>query len=167
MVLQCIRTEHPCHARIKSAAEECRDPSVLKTLPIRPLPAVFKMRRVFRLVICRIHIWHLRGQTRIHDMQILIRKRQIQHHVGRIGCDQRRQRCHVVRIDLSRCDLCLCPVLQFFFQGIALRLCPACDQDLLKYLAVLTTFMNGNACDSAATDDHRSAHIFSALPFLS
>ena len=58
--------------RIEAAAENSRQTGLLKALAVGPLPAVFEMSLVLRLVVGCIEIATTAGQTGIHDGQVLV-----------------------------------------------------------------------------------------------
>ena len=162
LMLQRISRENARHARIEARAEKRRDARVLEAVAVRPLPFVLEMRGIGRLVVRRVHIIRLRGEAGVHDGKVLIRKREIQHHVRLLTLDQRDQLVDVVRVHLRRRDLRLSAV-QLRLQSVALRLRTAGDADRVKRLAVLTAFMYGDARNAARADNQSLSHDDSPL----
>ena len=80
-MFQGIGAEHPCYSRVKSTAQKRRNACFFKAFSICPLPAVLKLCRIFRLIVCSINVMGFGSQAGIHDSQILIRKSQIQNHI--------------------------------------------------------------------------------------
>ena len=157
LVLQCVRAEYARYARVKARPEQCRESRVAESVAVRPLPAVFELRRVLRLVVRRVHIMYARRKARVHDVQILIRKREVQHNLGFELPHQRGERGHIVRIDRRRPNLRPAPA-EFLLERIAFRLRTRGDEDLLEHLRVLAAFMHGDARHAARADDHCFSH---------
>ena len=113
-----IGGKHPGHARVKAAAQQGGNPRVLKFLPVGPLPAVFKLGGVLRLVVGGVHIVHLGGQAGLHNGQVLIRQSQVQNHVRLYLVDQGSQLVHAVGIHLGGGDFGLAAG-KLFLQRVA------------------------------------------------
>ena len=116
-----------CHSRIKSASEKGCQSRLFKFFPVRPLPAIVKIRRetffftaffinsfplrifrILRFIICRIHIVDAAGQAGIHNRQILIRQGNIHNQIRLIGFDQCDDLFHIVRVHPGCCNFCGC-----------------------------------------------------------
>ena len=91
-------------AGIKAGAEQRHDAGILEPVVIVPLPLIFELRLVARLVIGGVEIIGAGRQAGIHDRQILIGQRQIDHQIGFLLLDQRGQRRHIIGVDLRGCD---------------------------------------------------------------
>ena len=157
LVLQCVRAEYARYARVKARPEQCGQPRVAEPVTVRPLPAVFELRRVLRLIVRRVHIMHARRKARVHNVQILIRKREIENDLRLKLTNERGERRDVVRIDRRCLDFRFAAV-QFSLQRIAFRLRTRRDQDLPEHLRVLAAFMHGDARHAACADDHCFSH---------
>ena len=117
-MLHRVGTEHARHAGVKARTEQSRQSRLTETICICPLPAVLKLRRILRLIVRRIDIVHARCEARIHDVQILIWKRKVQHNIGLKFADERRECRHIVRIHGGSLNFCFAAV-QFFLECIA------------------------------------------------
>ena len=96
--------ENLSDAGIEPAAENRGKTGLLELLAVRPLPGIFEVRLVRRLVIGRIEIAHAGFQTRVHDREILIRQRDVHNKIGLEIPDERDQPRHIHRIDLGGGD---------------------------------------------------------------
>ena len=81
---------NPAHTRIESATENSRQPGLLKTFPISPLPFIFVFSFVERLIVGGIEIIDTAMQTGIHNRQVLIRQSHIDNDIGLMLFEQ----CH-------------------------------------------------------------------------
>ena len=129
-------------------------PASLKRSLVGPLPAILELGLVDRFIVGGIQIIDARFQARIHDRQILIRQGDIEHQIGLVFFDQRHHLRHIVRIHLlggNRPRQCR-------RNGIALGLGPAGQNDLVKDLRHLRTFMHHHIADPAGTDNQYFCH---------
>ena len=69
------------YARIESTSQNSGQSFFFKAFMVCPLPAIFEMCFIFRLVISRIQIVHSGFQTSFHNRQVLIRKSNINHNI--------------------------------------------------------------------------------------
>ena len=67
MVLCCSSSVDASHAWVESAAQDCGKASLLKTFAIGPLPAVFEVSLIARLIIGSVKIVHTTLQTCFHN----------------------------------------------------------------------------------------------------
>lgn len=77
-----VSGEDAGHAGVKTAAQEADDAGFFEFFAVSPLPFVFKFGFILGLVVGGIHIVGLGRQTSVHDGQILVRQRQIEHEIG-------------------------------------------------------------------------------------
>ena len=82
MVFSGISRKNSGNARIETASENGGQSFFLKTILISPLPAIFKLSLVFRLVVRRIQIIHPTFQASIHNRQVLIGQSHIHNNIG-------------------------------------------------------------------------------------
>ena len=71
-MLQRVRGKNARHARIEAAAEQRRDARLFEALAVGPLPLVFELRGIQRLIVGGVDIVCLRRQARV---QMCIRDR--------------------------------------------------------------------------------------------
>ena len=120
LMLQRICGENTRYARIESGAEKRRDTGLLKSVMVCPLPLIFELCRVERLVVCGIDIRSLGRQACVHDGQILVRKREVQANVRlELFHDGNKLR-YLICVDLTRVDDGLCRRLEFLLQRVTL-----------------------------------------------
>ena len=105
LMFQRIRRKYAGYTRIKAASQQCGNARLFKFLTVCPLPFILKFCRVLRLIVRSIDIMGLRRQAGIHDRQILVRKRQVQHHIRVKFLNQGNQLIHVVCIHLRSLNL--------------------------------------------------------------
>ena len=177
VVLQGIGRKNTGDSGVKAAAQKGRDAGLLKTLPIGPLPGIIKIGReallpaalliygtplgilrVLRLVIGRVDVIHPAGKAGIHDGQILIGQRQVQHRLGSLPANQRLQLLHIVRIHLRRGDFCPGSSLQLRLQFIAFTHCAASNADLREHIRLLCAFLNGHGRHAPAAYNQYFRH---------
>ena len=65
------------HAGIKTRTQQCRKASVLVTVLIGPLPMIFEFGDIKWFVVRRVHIMNASSQTRIHDVEVLVRQSKV------------------------------------------------------------------------------------------
>ena len=120
VVLQGISRKHARNSRIETASQQSRKTGLLVFFPVGPLPFIFELGRIFRLIISRIYIMYSGRQAGVHDRQVLIWQRQVQDDLRLLLSDQLCQFVYMIRIYLSDSDLRLCRTLQFLFQRVTL-----------------------------------------------
>ena len=96
-----IGREDGRHARIEAAAEDGRQAGSLEAILVGPLPRILEMGLVLGLVVGRIEVVAATLEAGIHDRQILIRERHVDHDVGLEGPEEFAQLRHVVGVDLG------------------------------------------------------------------
>ena len=89
VVLLRIRREHLGDAGVEAAAEYRGESRLLEPLAVRPLPRVLEVRLFRRLVVGGVEVADARGETRVHDREVLIRERDVHHEVGTEVLDER------------------------------------------------------------------------------
>ena len=162
LVLHRIRREYAGNAGIKAAAEYRRKPRLFKSLTVSPLPAVFKLCRVLRLVICRVEVVHTRCKAGVHDVQVLIRKCDIYYYLRLVILDERGQFLNVVCVHLCGGDDRLCGRLQLLLKCVALCLCAARYHYFGEHVTVLAALIYYYSGNAACADYHCSAHFLSS-----
>ncbi len=101
MVLRGIGGEDGRDARIEAAAEDRRESRSLEAVLIGPLPRILEMRLVLRLVVGRVEVVATAFEAGIHDRQVLIGQRHVDHDVGFECPEQLAELGHAVGIDLG------------------------------------------------------------------
>ncbi|MPN32976.1 hypothetical protein SDC9_180459 [bioreactor metagenome] len=79
-----IRGKDTCHTGVESATKNGCQSGFLELLLIGPLPSVLELGFIFRLIIGCIEIMYATFETGIHNGQILIGQRNINHQFGLI-----------------------------------------------------------------------------------
>ena len=101
MVLGGIGREDGRHARVEAAAEDRREARSLEAVLIGPLPRVFEMCLVLRLVVGCVEVVAAAFEAGVHDRKVLVRKRHVDHDVGFERAEQFAQLRHAVCVDLG------------------------------------------------------------------
>ena len=154
IMLLCIGTEYTRYAWVETAAQQGCNASLFKAFPICPLPLVFKLCRVFRLIVCGVHIVYLGCKASIHNGQILIRQRHIDDNIRLFLFNQGNQFVNLVCIHLCGGDNGLCTLCFYsFLQGITLRLGTAGNADFCKDFAVLAALVHNDTSNAACSDN--------------
>ena len=96
--------EHIGCTGIESGPQQGHQPGLAELFLVRPLPFIFEFGRVPGLIVGGIQIVHAALQTGVHDGQVLIGQRDVDHQVRLFGGYQCRQFGDVVRIHLCCFD---------------------------------------------------------------
>ena len=158
VVLERVGGEDARDARVEAGAEERRDAGLLVALAVGPLPLVLELRRVLRLVVGRVDVIRLRREAGVHDVQVLVRQREVQHDVRLEVLDQGDERIDVIRINLRRADLRLRRALELLLERVALRLRARDNHDFTEFVRVLAALVDGDTRDTTAADDQSFSH---------
>ena len=92
------------HAGVESAAEERGDALLAEAVAVRPLPAVFEVRDVRRLVVGGVDVIDSGFEAGVHDVEVLVGQREVQDHVGAERADELDELRDVVGVDLCGLD---------------------------------------------------------------
>ncbi len=154
VVLGDVGGKHIGGAWIETGAQQRHQPRLFKFVLIGPLPAVLELGGIQRLVVGGIHIIDARFQTGIHNGQILIGQRHIDHQIRFDAIDQRHQFRHVVRIYLGGLNGPIelrgnVPTFRFSATG---------EDYLLKDIRQLGALVGHNATDPTGTDNEYFCH---------
>ncbi len=88
MVLGGIGREDRRDARVKAAAEDRREPRLLEAVLVGPLPRILEMGLVLGLVVGRVEVVAAAFEAGVHDRQVLVRQRHVDHDIGLEGAEQ-------------------------------------------------------------------------------
>ena len=162
MMLERVGGKDARDARVEAGAEERRDAGLLVALAVGRLPLVLELRRVLRLIVGRVDVVRLRREAGIHDVQVLVRQREVQHDVRLEVLDQSDERIDIVGIDLRRADLRLRRALELLLERVALRLRARGNHDLTEFVRVLAALVDGDTRDTTAADDQSFSHFYAS-----
>ena len=153
MMLSSIGRIDAGHTWVESTAEDSRQTGFLEAFTISPLPGIFEVCLVLRLIVSRIEIATTTSQTGIHDGQVLIGQCQVDNQFGLVVVEQRLQLLHVIGIHLCRLDV---HRVAFLVDGVhnlvALHLAAACNHKLRKHVSVLGNFERCHRCDASGAN---------------
>ena len=143
------------NARIESGTEERHDSRFLEAVVVGPLPGIFEMRLVLRLVVRRVDVIHALGKARVHDGKVLVGERDVYHQFRLEIADEGGDFRGLVGIDFCRVDG---NVLDVFGDCVALGLCPAREKDFGIDVRVFSALADDNVRNTAGTDNQDLGH---------
>ena len=158
-VLLDVGGEDRGHAGIEARTQQGHQTGVLETVLIGPLPLVFELGLVARLVVGGVQIVHARRQAGVHDRQVLIGQGQVHDQFGLHLLDQRRGRRHVVSVNGRRVDVDAEARLHGLGDRIALGLGAARQGDMREDVRVHRHLVDGHRTDAACADNQHLAHL--------
>src|SRR3546814_1003664 len=92
--------EYARHAGIETRTEQRHQPRIPEPVAIGPLPVIFELRLVARLVVRGVEIMRPRRQARLHDRQVLIGEGEVDDMRRADFADQRGGGVDMVGVDL-------------------------------------------------------------------
>ena len=140
------------HTRVEAATEDGGKASLLEALLICPLPAVFEVGLVLRLIVGRVEVVASASQASIHDGQVLVGQGQVDDQLRLVAIEERLQLLHVVGIHLGRLDVqVVALVVDGFGQTVTFLHVVAGNHQLGEHLLVLCNLKcaNGGHATSA------------------
>ena len=99
-----VRAEDVGDPGVEARAQERHDSSGFEALLVRPLPLVFELRLVRRLVVGGVEVVDAGFQAGVHQGQVLVGKRDVDQQVGLDPSDQRHGLRDVVGVHLGDLD---------------------------------------------------------------
>ncbi len=115
-------------------------PACLETFLVGPLPGVFEIGGVQRLVVGGVKVVNTGLQAGVHDGQILIRERHVDDKLRLLLPDKRHQFGDVVGIDPGSINA----VAQLGGNGITFRFCPGCKGNFAENITALGAFVGNH-----------------------
>ena len=100
MVLGCIGGIDTTYAGVESATEDSGEAGLFEALLVGPLPAVFEVGFILRLIVSRIQIVHSGLQAGFHDGEVLIGECHVDDNIGFETVEKGYQFVYIVSIDL-------------------------------------------------------------------
>ena len=88
LVLGSVGSIDAAHTRVEAAAEDRCQAGLTEAVPVGPLPAVFEVSLVLRLIVGRVEVAHATSEAGVHDRQVLIGEGQIDYQVGLAAVDE-------------------------------------------------------------------------------
>ena len=149
-----INTTYP---RIEAATKDGGQSGILKTFLICPLPAVFKVSHIFRLIVGSVQIVDSAFKTSFHNGKILIGKCYVYDDFGFEAIKESNQFIHIVGIYLCGLDV---RVTDCFYDSVAFGLCAAGNHDLSEYIRILSHLVRNDGTYTACTDNKNFTHFF-------
>ncbi len=139
-------------ARVEAAAKDRHDALVLVAVLILPLPGVLELGEIARLVVGGVEVVHARFQARVHDRQILVGKRHVDHEVGLDLVDQGDRLGDIVGINLADLDRRDAPL----GYRLAARDPTRRQVHPLEYVAVHRALLGGDRPGGAGANDENT-----------
>ena len=163
--ISCIDTGY---AGVETTPQDGAKTSPLETLAVSPLPAVFKVSLILRLVVGGIHIVTTCLQASLHDGEVLIRQSQVDNQLGFVGTHKLDQLLYAISIHLSSLNLCAILLVQHISQVNTFLFCTTGNHHLCEHITVLAYLVCSHCGYTASTDNKYSSHsIFYLLYFRS
>ncbi len=155
MMLCGIRHEHCRHTRVEPASENCGQTCLLETLAVSPLPAIFEMSLILRLIVGGVEIVDATLKACLHDGQILIGESYIDTDIGLVTVEKltellNRVGIHLIGGDVGRTDTC-CKTVAFLFRARRY-------DDFRENVRILGTFRCHYCADASGADDNNFSH---------
>ena len=150
--------EHAGNARIETRTQQRHQPGILEAVVIGPLPLVFELGLVLRLVIGGVEVIDACFEACIHDRQVLIRQREIDHQARADLPDQIDHRRDFLGVDLVRRHILPGALLHARGDGIALALGAAGEMDIAEDIRVHRHLVDADRADAARTDHQDCGH---------
>ena len=145
---------------VEAATEDSSQTCLLETILIGPLPGIFEMCLVLRLVISRIKVVAATGKTGIHDCQVLIRQSEVNHEFRLVVVEEGLQLFHIVSIYLSGLDVHLvASLVDVIHDFVTLRLSATSDHKVRKHVCVLCYLERSHCCDAPGANHQYFCHI--------
>ena len=142
------------HPGIEAAAQQRHDAALAEAVLVGPLPFVFELRFVQRLVVGGVQVVHAGGEAGVHDVKILVGQRDIDHYFRLHALDQRDHPRHVVGVDLRGMDR----PRDLRRDAPAFLLRAAGERDVGKNLRQLCALVRHHLADAARADDQYFRH---------
>ena len=163
-VLGGVGGEDRGHAGVEAAAQQRHQAGLLEAVLIGPLPAIFELGLVLRLVIGGVEIVHARRQTGLHDRQVLIGQGQVDHERRLHLLNQRRGRGDVVGVQGGGLHHHAGAGLHRFRNGVALGLGAAGQRNVAEDVRRHGHLVDRHRSDAAGADHQNSTHLRPSLP---
>ena len=155
IMFSCISCINTAYSRIESTTKNGCQPCFFETFVICPLPTVFEMSFIFRLVIGSIQIVYSCFQARFHNSQVLIGEGDVNHHFRFEIIEQSYQLVHIVGIDFCcfyiGVTYCLDDFIAFLFRT-------AGNHYICKNVGILCHFVCNDSTNTTCTDNKNSTH---------
>ena len=162
VMLGSVGGEDGGHTWIETAAEDSAKTSLLETLAVGPLPAVFEMCLVLGFVVGGVHIVHASFEAGIHDGEVLIGEGEVDAEFGLELLHECYELGDIVGIDLCGGDVGHHAILAVALGtnglgcGVALALSAAGNTDVGKHVGVLGQLVRCYGAYTSAADKQYS-----------
>ena len=163
VVLCGVSRVHSRYAWVEAAAEDCSQSSFLETVAVGPLPAVFKVGFVARLIVGRVEVVYSAFKASVHDGQVLVWESHVDNDVGAVPVEQVNKLLHAVGIHAVGGHVVFAYGTS---HGITLAAGARGYYNLVEHVGVLCALV-GNYCAHAASSDNQYlAHFFVLDAFI-
>ncbi|MEY3878037.1 MAG: hypothetical protein RLZZ191_1720 [Pseudomonadota bacterium] len=120
---------------------------------------IFELGDIQRFIIRRVHIMHARGKARVHDVEVLVREREVDDEAWLNLVQQSGCRSNIICIKAISVDNDARALLDRNGNRIALRLCPACKADMAEDVLIHGHFVDRNRSHATSANYQYLAHI--------
>lgn len=125
-----VGAEDVGHAGVEARAEESGEAGLLEALAVGPLPGVFELREVGRLVVGRVDVVDAGVEAGVHQVEVLVGQGDVDEQLGAEGFDQGDRGLDIVRVDGGGMDRAARGGLDVGGDGLALVLVAGGQHDL-------------------------------------
>ena len=138
---------------VEATAEDSSKTGFLETFAIGPLPRVFKVCLILRLIVGCVQITASASQTGVHDCQILIWQSEVDDQFRLVFVKQSLQLLHIVSIHLSCLDIQLVSgFMNVVYNLVTFRLTTTGNHKLRKHVSVLCNLKRCYCCDATSAN---------------
>jgi hypothetical protein len=146
------------HAGIEAAAEHGHDTALLEAVLISPLPLVFELGLVRRFVVRGVQVRRFGFQTGVHDGQVLVRQRHVDHQLGAKVANQRRGVRRSIGIERPGLQRPPGSALDRFGHLLRARHGAARQQDVREHIGQLRTLVRHHTAHTPCADYQNFTH---------
>ena len=155
---------YAAYSRVETAAEDGGQSGIFEAFLIGPLPTVFKVGNIFRLIIGGIQIVDSALQASLHDGEVLVGEGYVDDDFGFETIEECYQFVHAVGIYLGGFDVRVTDCLD---NSVTFGLGAAGYHDFCKHIRILSHFVRNNGTYTACTDNKNFTHFFVLYIILS
>ena len=159
MVLLQIGCEHAGDAGVKARTQQGCKARILETVLIGPLPMIFELCDIKWLVVRGVHVMHASGKAGVHDVEVLVWKRQVYDEAWFNLIEQSGRRSDVVGIKAISVNINTGPFFNRSSDRIAFRFRTARQTDVAKDIRVHGHLVDSNRSDAACANYQYLAHL--------
>ena len=120
---------------------------------------IFELGDIKRFIVRCVHIMHARSKAGVHDVEVLVREREVDDEAWLNLVQQGGCRSNIICIKAIRVDNDTRALLYRSGNRIAFRLCPACKADMAEDILVHGHFVDRNRSNATCANYQYLAHM--------